>query len=157
MDDRIEDILEIDAFGKAVGGDEDFLLAVVHRLDARAALIRRHLAMDDLDPHAAERLLQRPSDPLSGRDIPAEDDGREALLEHRLQPAQQRRKLRVFVWPLDEPSRQVDERGEIAVLGRGRLGVVGAEGLLASVEEGFDIDLGALGARVQGLQGGRGA
>ena len=32
----------------------------------------------------------------------AEDDGREALLQHRLQPAKQRRQLRIFVRALDE-------------------------------------------------------
>ena len=155
MHDRVEDFLEVDAFGQAVRGDEDFLLAVVHRLDARAALVGRHLAVDDLDPHAAERLLQRFADPLGGRDVAAENDGREAFLEQRLQPAHQRRQLRVVIRPIDEPSCEVDQRGEIAILWRRRLGVVRAKGLLAAVEEGFDVDLCAVRPRVQGLQRGR--
>ena len=41
MDDGVEELLQIDALGEAIGGDKKPLLGLAHRLDARAPFVAR--------------------------------------------------------------------------------------------------------------------
>ena len=101
VQDGIEVLLEVDAFGEAVGAHEHEPAAAGPRIsgqpgDARLALGVRQPAGDRLHPDVLrERVAQVPGDVLRGVDEAAEDDGVEAVPEERLDLAHRALKLPV--------------------------------------------------------------
>ena len=81
----IEVLLEVDAFGQAVGADQHVLAWLGdERGDARFALGGRQQPGDRFDPHLrGQRLAELARDVFGGVDEAAEDDRLEAVLEQR--------------------------------------------------------------------------
>ena len=74
-----ESVLEVDAFGQAVGGDQDAGPVVGGEVvDAGSAFLRRQGAGDGLDPRGRDGFGERSGEVLGevlgGRDVAAEDD-----------------------------------------------------------------------------------
>ena len=97
MQDGIEVLLEVDAFGEAVGAHEHEPAAPGgEESDAPLALGMRQPAGDRLHPNVLrERVAQVLGDVLRGVDEAAEDDGVEAVPEERLDLAHRALKLPV--------------------------------------------------------------
>ena len=81
--DRIEPVLEIDAFGQAIGGDEDAAALFRKRFHPLLPLVGREPSGDRLDGNlaklslvggAAELLSECICNVISGCNVPAEDD-----------------------------------------------------------------------------------
>src|SRR5262249_12304909 len=79
--DRIEIGLEVDAFGEAIGGDEDALVELAEGVDPGLAFLRWQRPPDDLHPVVLERGCDGRADRLSGGDEATKDNGREAILQ----------------------------------------------------------------------------
>ena len=82
MQDGGEKLVEVDALRQAVGGNEDALVRLLHRVDAVAADVVGILRGDDLNVDlAGQDLPEDLADVVGGGDILAEDDRVEALRE----------------------------------------------------------------------------
>jgi hypothetical protein len=95
MDHRTEQVLKIDPFRETIRGDQEALLDVSHRTDARAAFIQRKVARHGLDAQLGKRLAEASRGMIGGGYEPAEDDGVSAFGNDRLEHLQRRVKLRV--------------------------------------------------------------
>ena len=82
MNDRLEIILQIHAFGQAVSGDKDTLSVngpVGERCNARSTRLRRQLTCDDLDLYSPEFVSKMCSHVMGSLNEPAENDGAIAI------------------------------------------------------------------------------
>jgi hypothetical protein len=75
MDDGGEQMLQVDAFGKAVGGDKDALLGLFHVFHTLTALFRSELAGDGIDGGLGKGGLEVLGHVMGGGDIAAEHRG----------------------------------------------------------------------------------
>ena len=75
MDDGGEQMLQVDTFGKAVGGDKDALLGIFQVFHALTALFRGELTGDGIDGGLGESGLEVFSHIMGGGDIAAEHHG----------------------------------------------------------------------------------
>ena len=78
-------LLQIDAFGQAIGSDQQPLLGVGHVLHARAPVLGGQRAGDRLDAQLRKGLAKARRDMFGGRDEAAEHDRIGALGDQRLQ------------------------------------------------------------------------
>jgi len=126
MDDRGEAVLEVDAFGEAVGRDEDRLLGLGQLGDALLPFLGREFAGDRLDGGFAELRLQMRGNIMSGREVAAEDHRPETLGQQGTDVFAKSAKLRVALLPAQLAGAH-DERLELVgfVEGTGRLEIVG--------------------------------
>jgi hypothetical protein len=74
MNDGVEVLLEVDALGEAVGGDEDALRVLSEGRDATLTLVVRKPAGDGLDGDVAQLIAKCGGDVFSGFDELTEDD-----------------------------------------------------------------------------------
>ena len=82
---RIEIILEVDAFGEAVGANEHALFCLAEGLNAHFALCGRQCAGDRVHGHFVAKLSAQPlRDVIRRGDESAEDDGVVAFLDQSL-------------------------------------------------------------------------
>ena len=140
VDDGVEVVLEVDALGQAVGGDQDaagavFLLGCLGEpLDAVEPLGRGERAVDAGDDGLpAELAVQLPGEVLAGGDVAAEDDRVVAVGEELLDGLDEQGELLVLLGAL-QGGGALGERGQARVAGHGcggargrcRAAVVGA-------------------------------
>ena len=90
MHDRVEVLLQVDAFGQTVGGDEHPVRMLGQRGHGRFAFVRCQPARHGLHLGALQDFLQVAGDVLGGGDEAAKNDRSQAELQ---QPAQLRRQL----------------------------------------------------------------
>lgn len=100
MDDGVEELLEIDPFGEAVGCDKDtldrlFLVRRRHVGDTITTLVRRENARHGFDGELRKDFAQTVAHMLGRRQITAEDNGVGPFLDERRQRLDQRGQLRV--------------------------------------------------------------
>ncbi len=80
VDHSGETVLEIDAFRKAIGGDENWLIGLSESMNAEFAFIWRVFPGDGVHRGLSEMLFELGGDVVGRRDIAAEDDRAENLL-----------------------------------------------------------------------------
>ena len=131
VDDGVEVVLEVDALGQAVGGDQDaagavFLLGCLGELlDAVEPLGRGERAVDAGDDGLpAELAVQLPGEVLAGGDVAAEDDRVVAVGEELLDGLDEQGELLVLLGAL-QGGGALGERGQARVAGHGRGGARG--------------------------------
>ena len=81
VNDGGEDVLEVDAFGEAVGGDENGLLGFTEEVDPLLTFVGGILAGDGLDGCPLELRGEMQGDVAGGSDIAAEDNRTEPVFE----------------------------------------------------------------------------
>ena len=74
MNDRVKEVLKIDAFGEAVGRNQQPLLRLAHSFDAGTPLLRGQFTRDGLDAELGKDLSQGIRHMIGGGDEPAEHD-----------------------------------------------------------------------------------
>ncbi len=84
LNDGVRELLEVDAFGEAIGGDQDALGGFAQLGDAGFAFFRRDVAGDGVDGVVREGLGEGGAQVFGGGDEAAENDGRETVVEKLL-------------------------------------------------------------------------
>ena len=98
VNDGVERFLEVDAFGKAIGGHEEPAVVLGELLDPLLALGRRQRAGDAVDLRSLlppESFAESRSDVLGGGNVATEDDRIAAPLEHLFEELHKRGELGV--------------------------------------------------------------
>ena len=108
MNDGIEQLLQIDALGQAVGSNQQPLLGFGHTVHPRAPLFGCQRAGHRLYAQFRKGFVKTRRDVIGGRDETAEDDGVGALGDERFQDFDSRFELRIRrtgqpLGPRDEP------------------------------------------------------
>ena len=166
VDDGGEVVLQVDAFGEAVGGDEDAVAVVGAEVgDGGFACFGGHGAGDGFDADVLpERLAEVFADVFGGGDVAAEHDGLVAVLEEPLHHVGEPGQFEVLLGA-DEGVGLAGELQQLAAGGRRWCtggGVVGAGGDVVGVGGGVvvlvedEVAANLVGFLVGGCLGGRG-
>ncbi len=132
MDHRIEQRLQVDAFRQTIGGDEDAVGVIDHRINPFAAFLGRQSSGHNLDRVRFELGPERLSDGFCGGNEAAEDDGARVLLAGDILHLHQEF---AELWIIGKAgSKAFGLRDELTQLG-GLLGVCGGGGFHVRIGE----------------------